>query len=205
MEFESLGARPLKAAFAQHGLNQDMACTKTMRAQTRKSLPMAIAALRGSLDTNDWEQAASILSSLHGSSVQHDQRSFSIGVKASGRAEAWEVSCCIVAWMARVGLCLDSIAFSTATAAIGHRWKLAISLYDLMSRHLVRTDAVNFGCSMGSCQQALQWSAALVLLMNTTIVATAANAIITGSLISACGAVWKEALAVFDSMWTREA
>ena len=165
----------------------------------------AIALLKESVGASDWELAVSVLSMAHASGVRHDQRSFSIALKASGRATAWEVACCLAPWMDRVGISLDSITFSTATTAIGYRWRLAFGLAAKMQKYLLFPDVVNYGSTISSCQQALQWSSALWLVGKMAHTALSANAVISGSLVSACSVVWKEALAIFDGMQKQQA
>ena len=178
-----------------------MACSVMLQKQSSRSPHIqAITTLRRSADTADWELAVMILEMLPSSGLRHDERSFSIALKATGRAVAWEVACCLTPWMDRAGLRPDSIAFSSATSAIGSKWRLAVCFGDHMTRYELWPDAVNYGCAIGSCQQALQWCTALLLLTTSACSATSANAIITGSLVSACSAVWREAFAIFELM-----
>ena len=163
----------------------------------------AIALLRESVDTSDWELAVSVLSVLR-AGVQHDQRSFSIALKASGRALAWEAACCLLLWMDRVGICPDSITYSTAAIGVGQRWKLSVGQGADMKQRRILPDVVNYGSVINACQQAQEWSSALSLLGSLALAAISVNAIIAGSLISAC-VVWKEALAIFGAMQSRRA
>ena len=162
-----------------------------------------IALLRESAHTSDWELAVSVLSVLK-AGVQHDQRSFSIALKASGRALAWEAACCLLVWMERVGTSPDSITYSSAEIAMGQRWRLSVGLVAEMKKRRILQDVVNYGSVINACQQAQEWSSALLLLGNLALAAISANAIIAGSLISAC-VVWKEALAIFGGMQSRRA
>ncbi|OLQ00523.1 Pentatricopeptide repeat-containing protein, chloroplastic [Symbiodinium microadriaticum] len=174
-----------------------MACASRVERPHMK----AIALLRESVDTSDWELAVSVLSVLR-AGVQHDQRSFSIALKASGRALAWEAACGLLLWMDRVGICPDSITYSTAAMGVGQRWKLSVGLWADMKQRRILPDVVNYGSVINACQQAQEWSSALSLLGSLALAAISVNAIIAGSLISAC-VVWKEALAIFGAMQSR--
>eukprot|EP00439_Symbiodinium_sp_Y106_P066833 s830_g10.t4 len=173
-----------------------MACARLERPHMKE-----IALLRESADTSDWVLAVSVLSVLK-AGVQHDQRSFSIALKASGRALAWEAACCLLVWMERVGTSPDSITYSSAEIAMGQRWRLSVGLVAEMKKRRILQDVVNYGSVINACQQAQEWSSALLLLGNLALAAISANAIIAGSLISAC-VVWKEALAIFGGMQSR--
>ena len=94
-----------------------------------------------------------------------NERDFTSGISACGRAKLWQQACWLFDTMLENKAVADSVSYNATISAFekGGQWQKALGLFEAMPKSRVSVDVVSYSATISACEKVGKWQQALDL------------------------------------------